>query len=54
METARDSTVCKLPIEVLHCGTRDFRRFFCSCDLGLARWPSHTNLTVSQRCLWSK
>jgi len=33
-----------LTIEVLHCESRDFRRF-CSCDLDLIRWPSYTNST---------
>jgi len=33
-----------LPIKVLHCGNRDFRRFFCSCDLDwfnlhIRTWP---------------
>jgi len=39
-----------LPIEVLHCGNRDFR-LFPPVTLILTRWPSYTNLTrIPERC----
>ena len=38
-----------LPIEVLHCGNRDFQHFFCSCDLDL---DPMTFIHEPDRILW--
>ena len=34
-----------LPIEVSHCGNRNFRPFSAPLTLTFIRWPSYTNLT---------
>jgi len=44
-----------LPIEVLHCGNRDFRAFCAPVSfvtLTLTRWPSYANMTcIPSRCI---
>ena len=35
-----------LPIEILHCRNRDFRRLFAPVTLTLPRWPSYTNYAL--------